>query len=805
MLFRKSSCFSHCVLPSVTLWRRGGGPLLPSADVVTSMPRSSATFLTPQEVPSMTSPSDVVREGMEKTDEEIGPPTGHAAATTRGTTPSFSPVHSLLQEQEDPLTHPPPPHRTPAKNTHASSCFQNVSPISPSPMTDESTIVPVSPPRREGISTDHHHHHSLSSIPSSASLPSAEVPLPSSRSVFLATHIQEALRQQLCHPVRPLPVKGVYLQLCHSYRVMAELYHSSTSRRLSKLRGALRFLRRHNVLLHSLLFYVPRGTEEAFRMQASSLERNRRLASSFSSSTMNTTSISSSSFASSDVSCWNVTSEFTRLRLFGEAFLHAELRTRLWKLLPDLPTEVFVEILQRCTSEESYAMLFDQLALGALVGARPPKPLRLKTKLRTPRSIRRKDEDLSPHDVHHAKEGEEGMRMKKKKNTKDRCPIPNRPTMEAEPLEKPQRKPKRNPDAFPLPDEGRPSAEARAQLQRERVWYRQQNAFTPHQKGSMVCALVGELRWFGSRTRATHRTHNNAIFPPSDVLILHVLATHVVECVPAEMLFSLVQPSLEEVKQRWVNFSTSLPCQLEKRFTPSRSRYRLSWTPCERPTTTTTTKGKEPWMKKEKESVRTQKDASPLLVDGSQASPTKVSTTHPFTEDVSGGVLSTHSEHSARVKVEVPPSPSVESAGDAGKGLQEEEVAEAPPFHTHFPLSGSCSTFPVPTLSALPLSPTTTAIQSVIRPTVRIRGIKGGVGSAHYRLFIRDVKELSHDTQFSLTSGPFSFLSSSPSTLSSPKDTLDCPTNESQEKGAVMAQGGMSNERRREILAGLSV
>lgn len=123
------------------------------------------------------------------------------------------------------------------------------------------------------------------------------------------------------------------------------------------------------------------------------------------------------------------------------------------------------------------------------------------------------------------------------------------------------------------------TASARLLLRQQRQRYRESLQLSPHQKASMLCAVLGELRWFGARTRPTHRTHNNAIFPPSDVLILHVLATHLVECLPAEMLLMALEPHLAAIQSQWQNFPMSLPTQLLTRFTPQPARYRLADVP----------------------------------------------------------------------------------------------------------------------------------------------------------------------------------------------------------------------------------
>jgi len=73
-------------------------------------------------------------------------------------------------------------------------------------------------------------------------------------------------------------------------------------------------------------------------------------------------------------------------------------------------------------------------------------------------------------------------------------------------------------------------------------------------------AIVGELFWFVVKTKATDRTHNNALFPPSDVLILHVLANHAVEMLVTTLLADELCPK-DEIKSRWRNYHCSTPEQ----------------------------------------------------------------------------------------------------------------------------------------------------------------------------------------------------------------------------------------------------
>jgi hypothetical protein len=86
---------------------------------------------------------------------------------------------------------------------------------------------------------------------------------------------------------------------------------------------------------------------------------------------------------------------------------------------------------------------------------------------------------------------------------------------------------------------------------------------TEAHKTRLVLAALGEMHWFSVKTKATDRTHNNALFPPSDVLILHVLCCHCVEVTIVELLMSVIRPALRQlVKRAWTNFHTSTPEQL---------------------------------------------------------------------------------------------------------------------------------------------------------------------------------------------------------------------------------------------------
>ncbi|KPA73506.1 putative mitochondrial MP44 [Leptomonas pyrrhocoris] len=231
------------------------------------------------------------------------------------------------------------------------------------------------------------------------------------------------LRQRLCNPAHPLPARNVYDELANRSRVVEEFHFSKTNRRISHQCLALAFLRRYNVLLHSLLFF------------------------------------------SENTQTWNTTSEFQRLALFGESILAAEVRGRLLKLFPDIPYSVLVQALPAIVGEEGLCFAFDRYDLKAIVGAKPQEKQR-------------------------------------------------------------------------------------------------RGKFTAEQQCHMFCAVIGEMYWFVARTRPTDRTHNNALFPPSDVLILHVLCSHLLECIPAELIYRLLEPVIADMKRVWVNEPMSLPSQL---------------------------------------------------------------------------------------------------------------------------------------------------------------------------------------------------------------------------------------------------
>lgn len=233
----------------------------------------------------------------------------------------------------------------------------------------------------------------------------------------------DLLRQRLCSPTHPLPIRSVYDELANRSRVVEDFHFAKTSKRIARQCVALSFLRRYNVLLHSLYFF------------------------------------------SENTQTWNITPQFERLALLGESILATEVRGRLLKLFPDIPFSLMVEVLNSAVGEDGLNRAFDRYNLKTIVGAKP----------------------------------------------QDR---------------------------------------------------RSGSRFTSEQKCHMLCAVIGEMYWFVARTRPTDRTHNNAVFPPSDVLILHVLCAHLLECIPAELIYGLLEPVVAEVKKVWVNAPLSVPSQL---------------------------------------------------------------------------------------------------------------------------------------------------------------------------------------------------------------------------------------------------
>ncbi|CCW61022.1 unnamed protein product [Phytomonas sp. EM1] len=254
----------------------------------------------------------------------------------------------------------------------------------------------------------------------------------------LNSAMRHALTQRLCSPERPLPANRVYKQLVNPCRLVKEFDFSKSSRRLARQHAVLRFLRKHNVLLHSLLFYIPEAVT------------------------------------------WNRTGEFDRLALYGKCIFRSEVRGRLLRLFPDMPPQIFTQCSQSLLSDNSLADLFDTLHMELIVGLRPT----------------RRDDSGSP------------LRQNSQK------------------------------------------------AKRVKV------SLGKAEKVNMLCAVLGEMQWFAARTKATDRTHNNALFPPSDVLILHVLCLHQLECMPAELIFRNLEPHLKAIRQVWVNEPMSLPTQL---------------------------------------------------------------------------------------------------------------------------------------------------------------------------------------------------------------------------------------------------
>jgi hypothetical protein len=111
-----------------------------------------------------------------------------------------------------------------------------------------------------------------------------------------------------------------------------------------------------------------------------------------------------------------------------------------------------------------------------------------------------------------------------------------------------------------------------------RPWtLRRQHPLTEDMLIRSLYAVLAELNWFVVKTKATDRTHNNALFPPSDALILHVLSSHLVESILAQRPISLFLGELPALKERWSNPMRGRP----ERFlaAPRRSK-RLDITTC---------------------------------------------------------------------------------------------------------------------------------------------------------------------------------------------------------------------------------
>jgi hypothetical protein len=217
----------------------------------------------------------------------------------------------------------------------------------------------------------------------------------------------------------PQALRDFWQTTAHRERLVEEFSSPKSSRRVAHLSKAIHFLKNHNVLVHGSLHPSPN-------------------------------------------SCWNVTSEFSRVAAFGESVLRNELCLRVLKLFPSIEDNSMTELIDHCCSSHWVTSLYDLLQLNGLLDRR----------------MRR-----------HVKP-------------------------------------------------------------------------TQLQKQSIVLAMLGEMHWFALRTKATDRTHNNALFPPSDVLILHSLCAHSVESIVVELLASCFEQPLLEVKPLWKNFHCSLPSQI---------------------------------------------------------------------------------------------------------------------------------------------------------------------------------------------------------------------------------------------------
>ena len=88
---------------------------------------------------------------------------------------------------------------------------------------------------------------------------------------------------------------------------------------------------------------------------------------------------------------------------------------------------------------------------------------------------------------------------------------------------------------------------------------RRANKPTPLMKRSLLLAMCGEMNWFVGKSRATDRAFNNALFPPSDTLVVHVLCHHAIESILIEIVHHYVQKVVKETLPIWSDFRGRLP------------------------------------------------------------------------------------------------------------------------------------------------------------------------------------------------------------------------------------------------------
>ncbi|KNH09560.1 RNA editing complex protein MP44 [Perkinsela sp. CCAP 1560/4] len=88
---------------------------------------------------------------------------------------------------------------------------------------------------------------------------------------------------------------------------------------------------------------------------------------------------------------------------------------------------------------------------------------------------------------------------------------------------------------------------------------RRHHKLTPAMKRAALLAMCGEMNWFVAKSRATDRAFNNALFPPSDTLVVHVLCHHAIESVLIEIVHYYIQKVVKETIPVWSDFRGRLP------------------------------------------------------------------------------------------------------------------------------------------------------------------------------------------------------------------------------------------------------
>lgn len=231
------------------------------------------------------------------------------------------------------------------------------------------------------------------------------------------------LRHLCLSPTRaPTRFCNMWGRFALRHKLLPEFVSHKSSRRRARTHLTLRFLHEHNVLLHSPL--------RAFNGQ-----RGLR-----------------------------ITPEFSRLALFGERLLRAEVNARLVKAMPRATASELASLLSAVVRRDTICAFYDKLELNGIIS--------------------------------------------RAKDTSGRV------------------KP------------------------------------TPVEKASMYFAIIAELHWMVVKTKATDRTHNNALFPPSDALVIHVLSAHCVESMMVELIHFAVYPAVRRVLPAWRNVTESLPAQV---------------------------------------------------------------------------------------------------------------------------------------------------------------------------------------------------------------------------------------------------